>query len=43
MKLAMLILGLFFLLGLFLFIWYHVERMQDELEQLNRSQHQDES
>lgn len=42
MKLGIMVLGLFIMIGLFLFVWYHVERMQDELEQIDRMQKKDE-
>jgi hypothetical protein len=38
MKLGIIVTGLFVMIGLFLF---HVERMQDELEQLDRLDHKD--
>jgi hypothetical protein len=41
MKLGIIVTGLFVMIGLFLFVWYHVERMQDELEQLDRLDHKD--
>lgn len=35
MKLGLIVISLFLLIGIFLFVWYHIECMQDELEQLN--------
>lgn len=43
MKLSMIVIGLFVMIGIFLFLWYHIERMQDELEQLNRLEHKDDT
>jgi hypothetical protein len=43
MKLGIIVLGLFVLIGLFLFVWYHIERMQDELEQINHLDHKDQT
>ena len=34
MKLATMVMGLFLLIGLFLFIWYHIERTAKKLERL---------
>lgn len=39
MKLAIMVLGMFVLIGLFLFVWYHIERMQDELENIDALEH----
>jgi len=33
--------GLFVMIGLFLFVWYNIERMQDELEHIDRLEHKD--
>ncbi len=41
MKLAIMVLGMFVLIGLFLFVWYHIERMQDELENIDALEHKD--
>ena len=41
MKLGIMVLGLFIMVSLFLFVWYHIERMQDELEQIDRIEHKD--
>lgn len=43
MKLTMMVIGLFVMIGIFLFLWYHIERMQDELEQINRLEHRDDT
>ena len=43
MKLGIMVLGLFIMVGLFLFVWYHIERMQDELEQIDRIEHKDDT
>lgn len=43
MKLTMMVIGLFVMIGIFLFLWYHIERMQDELEQINRLEHKDDT
>ena len=43
MKLGIMVLGLFIMVGLFLFVWYHIERMQDELEQIDRIEHKDDA
>ena len=32
MKLGMIVIGLFVMIAMFLFVWYNIEKMQDELE-----------
>lgn len=43
MKLGMIITGLFAMIGLFLFLWYHIERMQDELERIDHMEYKDDA
>jgi flagellar biogenesis protein FliO len=32
MKVGMIVIGLFVMIAFFLFVWYNIEKMQDELE-----------
>jgi flagellar biogenesis protein FliO len=36
------VLGLFVLIGMFLFLWYHIERTAKEVEHLNNKQDMEE-
>lgn len=43
MKLLLIIAGIFILILFFLYIWYHIEIMQDELLQIDKVQHKDDT
>lgn len=41
MKLGLIVIGLFIVIGMFLLVWYNIERMQDELEHIDQFKNKD--